>query len=289
MTAVQLSRILGAAASLSPSQSRALISLICKGPSDVIPRGRMSRAESIHRKRATTAKTMEETIGRVLGYAKHETLRNLERHHRATIEAADKKTETPTVRATFDPVEFQRDLIVALEFDQADALQIAGQQLHDELGLDSPWTMPAKQTLEFIRHRQNLLSGVSDEIHQEIEDSLAEGIDNRESLRDMIKRISGKFEEIYNGRGKVIADTETAAAYSYSRNKAMKAAGIQRKKWLHSPLAKVPRESHLAMHGKIVPIDEPFPIGDPPLMYPHDPNGAAEEVINCHCISIPVE
>jgi uncharacterized protein with gpF-like domain len=175
-----------------------------------------------------------------------------------------------------------------MEPDQADALQTAGQELFDEIGKDDPFTMPSKDTLAFIRKRQNLLSGVPDEIHQEVEDTLAQGLKDQLPLRDLAKSIKGKFDEIYKGRAKVVADTETAAAYGYARNKAMLAAGITKKKWLHSPLAKEPRPDHVAAHGMVVPADEPFPVGDPPLMYPHDPNGAAEDVINCHCIAIPV-
>jgi hypothetical protein len=271
---------------------RHFLALLCRGDRDVIPRGRMSRAESIHRKREATGRMFEDSVGRVLKYAKHETLRNMERYFRTVIKAADApppESARPAVRITFNPDEFQRDLLAALESDHLDALQIAGQELFDELGRDDPWRMPARAAVDFIRKRQNLLSGVSDEIHKEIEDDLAQGIDKQESLRDLLKHISGKFEEIYNGRGKVIADTETAAAYSYSRNQAMRAAGVERKKWLHSPLAKVARPEHLAMHGRIVSIDEAFPTGTPPLMYPHDPNGSAEDVINCHCIAIPVE
>lgn len=289
-----LARASSMPAPLARSALQSAISITSKGGlDDVIPRGRMSRAESIHRKRETTGRMFEDSIGRVLKYAKHETLRNMERHFRTVIKAAGAPPPVdpnrPAVRITFDPGEFQRDLLAALESDHLDALQIAGQELFDELGRDDPWRMPARAAVDFIRKRQNLLSGVSDEIHQEIEDDLAEGIDNQEPLRDLVKRISGKFAEIYKGRGKVIADTETAAAYSYSRNQAMRAAGVERKKWLHSPLAKVPRPGHLAMHGKTVGIDEAFPTGTPPLMYPHDPNGSAEDVINCHCIAIPVE
>lgn len=288
-----ISRALVAATTMDADHARAVLMLICKqGLTDVIPRGRMSRAESIHRKRANTAGLFEDSIQRVLSYAKHETLRNVERHFRTVIKAAanpnDPKDQS-TVRLTFDKQGFEKDLLTALEADQVDALHIAGQELFDELGRDDPWKMPAKETLSFIRHRANLLSGVSDEIHQEIEETLAQGLESQAPLRDLVKSISGKFEEIYQGRGKVIADTETAAAYGYARNKAMTEAGIKRKKWLHSPLAKVPREDHINAHGKIVPADEPFPVGNPPLMYPHDPNGSPEDVINCHCIAIPVE
>jgi hypothetical protein len=295
-TAIAISRINGA--QITIPQKRVLLELVCKGSEDIIPRGRMTRAESIHRKRAATADILHGSIGRVLDYAKHETLRNIERHSRASIEAADAPTagdeditvgDMPAARVTFNKPEFGKDLIAAIEADQVGALEIAGQELNNEIGREEPFKMPAKKTVDFLRHRQNLLSGVPDEIHKEVEDTLSEGIDKQESLPDLTKRIKDKFAEIYKGRGKVVADTETAAAYSYSRNEAMKQAGITRKKWLHSPLAKEPRPEHIAMSGKIVPFDEPFPTGDPPLMYPHDPNGSPEDVISCHCISIPVE
>lgn len=293
-----IERALIAASTMDAHRARDVLMLICQsGLKDVIPKGRMTRAESIHRKRAATAETYRDSIKRVLDYAKHETLRNVERHFRTAIQAADSsptsqpdnEPQSPAVRTTFNKAELEKDLLSAIAADHVDALETAGQELYDEIGRSDPFKMPAKATVDFLRKRENLLSGVSDEIHKTIENELAEGIDKQEPLKELVKRISGKFEEIYKGRGKVIADTETAAAYGYARNKAMKAAGIERKKWLHSPLAKEPRPEHIEMSGKVVPFDEPFPTGDPPLMYPHDPNGSPEDVINCHCIAIPVE
>ena len=43
------------------------------------------------------------------------------------------------------------------------------------------------------------------------------------------------------------------------------------------------RASHAEIHGMFVGMDEAFPNG---LMYPGDPNGSAEEVINCRCVLV---
>lgn len=43
------------------------------------------------------------------------------------------------------------------------------------------------------------------------------------------------------------------------------------------------RDSHAALHGEFVPMDEAFSNG---LMYPGDPDGPAEEVINCRCVLV---
>lgn len=40
------------------------------------------------------------------------------------------------------------------------------------------------------------------------------------------------------------------------------------------------RDSHAALHGVVVPVDEPFDNG---LMFPGDPSGPPEEVYNCRC------
>lgn len=43
------------------------------------------------------------------------------------------------------------------------------------------------------------------------------------------------------------------------------------------------RPAHDDADGQIVDVDEPFDVGGEPLMYPGDPNGSAENVLNCRC------
>lgn len=46
------------------------------------------------------------------------------------------------------------------------------------------------------------------------------------------------------------------------------------------------RQSHLDANGQQVEMDEYFSVGSSQLMYPGDPNGPAEEVINCRCVAL---
>jgi len=108
-----------------------------------------------------------------------------------------------------------------------------------------------------------------------------------ESVAQLSERISALFAQIDATRGALIASTETAAAYGFASQAAADQAGVEFKQWIHSGLPKEPREDHLEIDGLIVPADQPYPVGDPPLMFPHDPDGSAEDVINCGCISIP--
>ena len=43
------------------------------------------------------------------------------------------------------------------------------------------------------------------------------------------------------------------------------------------------RDAHAGADGQEVPIDMPFNVGGEALMFPGDPNGSAENVINCRC------
>jgi uncharacterized protein with gpF-like domain len=146
--------------------------------------------------------------------------------------------------------------------------------------------LPAQETIDFIRGRENLWSDVPDEIWQQIKDQLAEGLDAGESIRDLGKRITSTFDAIEQGRAETIASTETAAAYGFSRNEAMKAAGVKYKKWLHSSVPECRAPTHLALHGTVIPFDSPFDVGGERLMYPTDPSGSPGNTINCHCIAV---
>lgn len=99
---------------------------------------------------------------------------------------------------------------------------------------------------------------------------------------------------------RTIAVTETQAAVNevkaaYFHRMAAKNPEAQAlKRWKHNPhRSKEPREGHAEVDGKTIPIDELFDVprydAEGNLVavvrmdHPHDPNGAAEDVINCHC------
>ena len=59
------------------------------------------------------------------------------------------------------------------------------------------------------------------------------------------------------------------------------------KRWLHIPVARIPRISHLHADGQVRKPGEPFLVEGEELQYPRDPNGSAENTINCHCLVQP--
>lgn len=151
----------------------------------------------------------------------------------------------------------------------------------------SPWKMPPEKAIKFIEQRENLMAGIADDIHKGIMDVIQESMNQQLGAQATADQIRKRFNEISNGRAKTIARTETGAAYGFSREEAMQAAGIRYKEWLATPDDKC-RETHRAADGQVVEIDSAFDVGGSALMYPCDPDGPPEEIINCRCVQIAV-
>jgi hypothetical protein len=92
-------------------------------------------------------------------------------------------------------------------------------------------------------------------------------------------------------RAETITRTEAGRvleAAGQARNEAAAAVvpGLQ-KQWLHGESSRVPRIAHLAAHGQIRDVNQPFDVDGELLMYPRDPAGSAQNTINCGCYSVP--
>lgn len=291
---IDLRRVFLAAARMQVGEARHVISTAVKALEAEMEVPQPTEGEKHYAKREKSIRRTKAACDRVLKYAKHETLRNIERHFRATsaIQGAEGPKPGLAARLTFKRPDFTAELLAALREEALSALQVAGQQLFDEVGRDDPWTMPGSDSTAFLDVRDNLLANVSDEIHAEVMASIQDGLEHGETRRELMSRIASKFDEISDGRAKTIANTETSAAFNYARDKAMREAGVTHKKWLHSmsPDIKEPRPTHLAANGQTVPIDEPFDVDGVKFMYPMDESLGAgpEDVINCFCVSVAV-
>ncbi len=293
-----VSRALVAAANMPAPQARRILMLICEsGMTMDVPQP--TQGELHYSKREKCIKRMKSSCDRVFNYARHETLHNIEKHFNETsISSAEEPAEEENKKALAERLAFEKTILAStflsvIQEEQKSAIQTAGQQLFDEVGFEKAWKPPVDDVSEFLRNRRNLLSNVPDEIHTEIMQSIEQGLQHGESRRELMARISTAFDEIGRSRSETISNTETAAAFNYSRDKAMREAGVTHKRWLHSmsPLIKEPRPTHLEADGQTVPIDEPFDVGGVQFMRPADDSLGAgpEDIINCHCVAIPTE
>jgi SPP1 gp7 family putative phage head morphogenesis protein len=186
----------------------------------------------------------------------------------------------------FNLDEFRRGVLVAMRKIGTRAIESAVSQLLEEVGKpDDVWSMPPEKVLNFLADRENKLRGVPDDVFDRIKSELQDGLDAGESIAKLADRIRAEFNSLSKYEALRIAQTETGAAYGYSRYEAMTGVGITRRRWLTSGNANV-RPTHEAANGQVRAIDEPFSVGGASLMFPGDPSGPPEEIINCHCIDI---
>jgi SPP1 gp7 family putative phage head morphogenesis protein len=103
------------------------------------------------------------------------------------------------------------------------------------------------------------------------------------TFAEIQKTVRGAFNTSLS-RSTTIARTEVGSITTRARFVAMREAGVSKHEWI-SARDKNVRESHEKVDGEIVEIGEEFSNG---LRFPLDPEGEAEEVINCRCDVAPV-
>lgn len=142
-----------------------------------------------------------------------------------------------------------------------------------------------------LAETKNLLARIPDEIYNLVFAELTEGINEGEHIPELAARIDRVLEtsgsERWKNRARVIAITETNRAYNAGAYAAaLRSQQLERttlyKQWIASRDERT-RPTHRAADGQRVPVSQPFIVGDSPLMFPGDPTGPPDEVINCRC------
>lgn len=132
---------------------------------------------------------------------------------------------------------------------------------------------------------RKITAATRDFVREKILKGIADGLGTREIARSFREQITGIGTLNPVQRAEVIARTETHTAANYAQREAVRAIdlpGVQ-KEWLAVEDART-RESHAQADGQVVGMDEPFVVGGAHLMFPGDPDGPAEEIINCRCV-----
>jgi HK97 family phage portal protein len=113
--------------------------------------------------------------------------------------------------------------------------------------------------------------------------TLIEGIKNGEGSAKLAKRIREASEEYSYSRSFVIARTESHNTMVKGTDMSYKEGQVPKKQWM-TIMDGRERTSHHKIHLEKVNSDEKFSNG---LMHPGDPEGAANEVIQCRCQLLP--
>jgi hypothetical protein len=109
--------------------------------------------------------------------------------------------------------------------------------------------------------------------------------DTQMPIEKLAREIFKEYQAIELWQARRIAQTETMIGLADAGEIAARSLGVRYdKQWVISGLGNT-RETHEAMDGVVVDMDEPFTLPDCQMMYPHDGSlGApAGEIINCAC------
>lgn len=138
------------------------------------------------------------------------------------------------------------------------------------------------------KYAASKVTGIMDTTRDQMRDVLVAAFDAGVPVTEVAQRLNEKFDQVDSGRAMTIARTETLTAVSIGRQEKREDFKAEfpdkklKKLWV-SAQDELVRDSHVELDGEVRDIDEEFKEG---LRFPRDPNGAAEEVINCRCTDI---
>jgi SPP1 gp7 family putative phage head morphogenesis protein len=150
-------------------------------------------------------------------------------------------------------------------------------------GLTQDFMQP-KFTKWIKKYGLNQVKDINKTTMEKLQKTLVEGIDAGEGIPKLRDRISEVFTEAKTSRAEKIARTETHNTVGTGTQETYLAANVKQKEWL-TTIDGRERETHAAINGEIQDIDKPFSNG---LMFPGDPSGSPEEIVNCRCVELPI-
>lgn len=150
---------------------------------------------------------------------------------------------------------------------------------------------------EYLAGAKNRLAGVPDRVYDRVKALAQQAIDAGDTNEELAARIEELFSEegvaSWDGRGMVVARTEAIAAHNagaYAGFLSMAEFDPQpwQKAWLATDDTRT-RPTHDRADQQRVPLGAMFRVGRARLLYPGDPSGPPEEVIQCRCTLLMLE
>lgn len=139
--------------------------------------------------------------------------------------------------------------------------------------------------LDHLAMASNRITKFGDQMWGAVRQELLTGFQSGESIEELSRRVS-RAGKITEARARTIARTEIISASNAGAHTAAQAMPNslkpRLKEWLASGDSRT-RESHSAADGQQVPLDKKFSVGGASLRYPGDPQGPADEIVNCRC------
>lgn len=172
---------------------------------------------------------------------------------------------------------------------------ILGQAWRRVTGAGNPPTDPWVSA--YLNEAGNRMRGVPDEVYALIVIEIERGITEGRSLqrvRDDVQLIlTASGTDRWPNRAMTVARTETMGATNAGVYRGAVLDAEQRgdpapfKVWISTDDTRT-RPTHVEADQQRTLLSEPFRVGGAQLLFPGDPRGPAQEVINCRCTTLPI-
>lgn len=142
-----------------------------------------------------------------------------------------------------------------------------------------------------LAQTQNFLVRIPDEVYNLVFAEIVDGVNGGEDVDGVAHRVDRVLtytdSERWPGRARTIAQTEVTRAYGAGAlaggmEQSRVTGRLLRKRWDTERDERV-RMSHRGVDGEVRDLGMPFYVDGVPLMFPGDPMGPPETVINCRC------
>lgn len=152
-------------------------------------------------------------------------------------------------------------------------------------------------TARYLNEAGNRLVRLPDEVYALIVAEIERGIRDGDDVPTVTARVDSVLSvtasERWRNRARTVARTETMGAVNGGAFRSAQLEAEARgdvapfKLWLSTDDTRT-RPTHVAADQQRTLLSEPFIVGGSRLLFPGDPRGAAEEVINCRCTMLPI-
>lgn len=159
-----------------------------------------------------------------------------------------------------------------------DIMKSSGEDITELLDYPYPFQFNAALETSLQKRSEFFVNSINQTTFKQLQEVFQQGLDY-EKTADEVRALYS--DSITQARARTIVRTESQVATQTAQLESYKQAGVGIKIWVWVPgIQGGVRDSHAAIDGEEVPIDQPFSNG---LMMPGDPNGSGDEVINCQC------
>jgi phage portal protein BeeE len=137
------------------------------------------------------------------------------------------------------------------------------------------------------RHAAEKISGIQITTERAVRQLITRAVEDGSSLADTSKGLAELYDEFKGSRAETIARTETSTAVSWGKYQAARTSAANlgltlERQWVATRDDRT-RDTHAEADGQTIALNDTYVVGGANLRQPSDPNGPAEETINCRC------